>query len=109
MARQALFQTLRRAAIFDLPHHERVIANQFLAREGNIGLRSTRLLILQGIAGQKTVEGIAAAVEVVHCMAAVQLFDLELVHSVLPRSKTVRLFRSRASRAAGRGGAASAA
>ena len=52
MPGQALRQTLGRVVIFNLTYDKRVIADDLLIQQGDIGLRSPRLLVLQCVTDQ---------------------------------------------------------
>ena len=77
MTGEAFGQALRRIAVFNLPHHKGVVADNLLIRQSNIGLRRTRLLVLQGITDQKTIECTTTAINRIDWLTTMQLVDSE--------------------------------
>src|ERR1035438_3797581 len=92
----------------DLAHHERVIADHLLIGQGDIGLRCFGLLVLEGVAIEKAIQSLLAAIKIINLVAPLELFNSERRHYMRPRSKTLDSLRSLARRRDGRGGASSA-
>ncbi len=63
MTGEALRQALRSGGILDLTEDERVVADYRLIRKGNVGLRGSRLLVLERITREKKVQRFPAAIE----------------------------------------------
>jgi len=106
---EALDEAFGRCGIFDLADDKRVVTGDNIIGEGNVGLGSACLLVLERITRKKPVEGFPAAIEFIDVVAAEQLFNSEWGQSTPPRSKTLFSFKSFVSRRAGWGGAESAA
>lgn len=68
------------SGIFNLTDHQRIVANHSFTGDGNVGLRSFRLLVLERISNEKPVESLTPAIEFIHDVAALQLFNPEGCH-----------------------------
>jgi hypothetical protein len=55
MTSKPFLETLRRVVIGNLADHKRVIPDNLVIRQGQVGLRSSGLLVLESVADQKTV------------------------------------------------------
>jgi hypothetical protein len=108
MAGQPLRQPLGRGLVLHLPDHERVKPHDLVAADGDVALCSPGHLALQGVLGQKPVEGVVAAVEHLYSVASLKFLYPEGPQSLLP-SQTLGSCKSRARRGKGLGGASRAA
>jgi len=108
MTGEAFGQPLRRRGILDLTDDQRIVADDYFFGESDVGLRCSRLLVLERVADEKPVERFPAAIEFIDRVAASQLFDAERGHFTRRRSNTLGSFRSFANRRDGRGDADSA-
>ena len=87
--RANFFQPVRSVVTGDLTHHERVVTDNHLGPNGDIGLGGTSLLIDHRKSQQETVEFLTPAVEAVEGMPRPQLLNLQwITHWNLPPSKT---------------------
>ena len=75
ITREPFGQTLRSIVVFNLPHYECVVTNNQMISKGQIGLRSTGLLVLQCKAGEKSIERLASTVECFNNVLPVELFN----------------------------------
>lgn len=80
MTGEALGQTLGSGGIFDLADDKRIVANDGFTGEGDVGLRSPCLLVLERVAHEKPVESIPAAIEFIDLVAALQLLNPKRGH-----------------------------
>jgi hypothetical protein len=102
MPGQSLLQAFGRIVIFDLAHNERVIADDYRFTERNISLRSSGLLVLEGVPDQKPIERFTAAIERFKRMEARKLLNPEgMSHTTPPRSNILGSRKSLARRGAG--------
>src|SRR5215472_8190007 len=109
MTRESLFQTFRRFLVGNVTHGKRVVADDGIACNPDIGLCGACLLVLPRVAKQVAVQLFSAAVEVFNVMIRTQLFNVAgLGHRCGPASKNPGSFRSRSRLGSGRGGASSA-
>ena len=70
MTGEALDQPLGRGGIFDLADDKRVVADDGVAGERDVGLRRSCLLVLKRVASEKAVECFPAAIEFIDSVAA---------------------------------------
>ncbi len=105
MPGEAFDQPLGRGDIFDLADDKRVVADDGVVGDSDVGLRRSCLLVLKSVASEKAVECFPAAIEFIDSVAALQLFNPEWGHTTPPRSNTLGSFKSFAKRCEGRGGA----
>src|SRR5260370_1953082 len=75
MTGEALDQPLGGGGIFDLADDKRVVADDGVAGERDVGLRRSCLLVLKRVASEKAVECPPTAIEFIESVAAVQLFN----------------------------------
>ena len=94
MTGQTFLQALGGIVILNLSNHKGVVSGNLFVRHGNVGLRRFGLLVLEGKAYKKFIEGFPAAVKRLDRVTALQLFDAEGDHLILPRSKTLGSLRS---------------
>ena len=92
----------------DFADDQRVIADDTISRDEEIGLRGVCLLVLQGVADQITVKRFLAAIEAFQNVIASELLDLEVEVHLRWLSITLGSFSNLAKRGRGLGGASSA-
>src|ERR1700754_2349407 len=109
MACEPFSETLWCFLACDLAHGKRVISDDGIPDQADIGLRGSRLLIRPGIPQEIPVELLPAAVKIVDLVIGAELFNPSFrAHRFDPGSKNPGSFSRRSRRGRGRGGASSA-
>jgi len=106
---EAFLQTLGCCGKRDFADDQRVIADDTISRDQEIGLRGVCLLVLQRIADQKSVKRFLATIEAFQSMITLELLDLEVEIHLRRLSITLGSFSNLAKWGRGLGGASSAA
>ena len=105
MMRQSSGESFWRFIVGNIANRQRVIADNRVIGDGDVGLRSIGLLVLEGISNQKAVEQLLTTIEVVKSMTGCKMFDPKIGHF----SNTLGSSNRRRRRGRSRGGASSAA
>ena len=77
MASEPFGQAFRCVDVFNVPHHQSVVADNAFICQGNVRLRRSCLLVLKCIADQEATKGFLTAVKRADLVAALQFFDAE--------------------------------